>query len=357
MRASPGDGVAQASFLIIRRDNIGDLVCTTALLHALRERFNNAHIAVLVNSYNAAVLDRNPDVDAVHIYTKAKHRGTGQSIIGVYWDRLRLLLNLRRMRFDYAILAGSGYQAYALRTAKLARPRHIIGFVHDRNYTGAIDMPVWKDPEEFVHEVEVVQRLLAPLGIRHPPSRLRVYPDPIEVAKVRDELRNGGVAPGNTVGLHISARTLDRRWPSDKFVALVRRLHDRHGCNFLLFWSPGTEENPLHPGDDAMAKAIIEACGDYPIHGYHTDRLDQLIAGLSVCDTVICSDGGAVHLAAALGKKIVCFFGRERPERWYPWQTPHVLVRAASRQVSDISVEEVIAAYKTLSSATDSIRP
>ena len=42
--------------LIIRRDNIGDLVCTTPLFSALREALPNAYLAALVNSYNAEAL-------------------------------------------------------------------------------------------------------------------------------------------------------------------------------------------------------------------------------------------------------------------------------------------------------------
>jgi ADP-heptose:LPS heptosyltransferase len=56
--------------LVIRRDNIGHLVCTTPLFAALRARHPQAHIAALVNSNNAAVLAGNPDVDEVHSYTK-----------------------------------------------------------------------------------------------------------------------------------------------------------------------------------------------------------------------------------------------------------------------------------------------
>ena len=51
------------SFLIIRRDNIGDLVLTTPMFEALRRRYPNAYIAVLVNSYNAPAIAGNPFVD------------------------------------------------------------------------------------------------------------------------------------------------------------------------------------------------------------------------------------------------------------------------------------------------------
>ena len=64
-------------FLVIRRDNIGDLVCTTPLIHALRIAYPKAQLCVLVNSYNRPVVENHPDIDTVYAYTKAKHREPG----------------------------------------------------------------------------------------------------------------------------------------------------------------------------------------------------------------------------------------------------------------------------------------
>src|SRR5512141_2463229 len=91
--------------LVIRGDNIGDLVCTTPLISALRSHFPRAHIAALVNTYNRQVLEGQADVDAVYAYAKAKHRDPGQSAAAVYWDTLTLLLRLRAQHYDYALLA------------------------------------------------------------------------------------------------------------------------------------------------------------------------------------------------------------------------------------------------------------
>ncbi len=61
--------------LIIRRDNIGDLVCTTPAIAALRKHYPDAEIGALVNSYNSEVLRGNPDVNRVFVYHKLKHAG------------------------------------------------------------------------------------------------------------------------------------------------------------------------------------------------------------------------------------------------------------------------------------------
>ena len=103
-------GSSSPRILVIRRDNIGDLVCTTPVFRALRAHFPQARICALVNSYNVAVLDHNRDIDQVFAYTKAKHRPPGKSILSVYFNRLRLVIQLRRLHFDYVILAGPGLQ-------------------------------------------------------------------------------------------------------------------------------------------------------------------------------------------------------------------------------------------------------
>src|SRR5579859_4517038 len=95
---------AKPKILVIRRDNIGDLILTTPLIHALRLRFPEAWIGALVNSYNAKVLEGNPDLDELFVYTKAKHRGSA-SLWSAYWSTIALIFRLRRIGIDYAVLA------------------------------------------------------------------------------------------------------------------------------------------------------------------------------------------------------------------------------------------------------------
>ena len=340
-------------FLIIRRDNIGDLVCTTPVFRALREHYPTAHICALVNSYNQPVLENNPDIDAVFAYTKAKHRPKGKSIIGVYLDRIRLLLRLRRMRFDYVILAAPGYLPRALKLARIIQPKHIVGFTQP-NTSHGIDMGVAYTSPRAMHEVEDVFRLLVPLGIEQTPPLTRVVADPAEIVSVHAILNAQQWRPAPLIGIHISARKPSQRWPAASFVELITSLHSQYNATFLLFWSPGDAANPLHPGDDAKAQEILGALPEVPILGYPTHQLGQLIAALSVCDSVICSDGGAMHLAAGLGKPILCFFGKSDRNRWHPWGVPYVLVQPTSMDVTDISVADALANFAVLLQKTGS---
>ncbi len=334
---------AHPSFLVIRRDNIGDLVCTTPLIRALREHFPAARLCALVNNYNRPVLEGNPDIDEIFAYTKAKHRPAGQSLVGVYRDRLRTLLRLRTMRFDHAILAAPGFQPRSLTLAKLAAPHHIIGFTEaGERASRSIDLGVPYAPNATLHEAEDVFRLLGVLGIAGTPPPARVVP-------TAGHRPLPSPPPGALrIGIHVSARKPSQRWPEARFIELMRRLHRESGGGFLLFWAPGDETNPLHPGDDAKARRIADALPDVPLLPYPTRRLEDLIAGLAACDAVICSDGGAMHLAAGLGKPILCFFGQSDATRWRPWSVPHIVLQPESREVEDVTVEEAQAAFARL---------
>ncbi|HEY6864834.1 MAG TPA: glycosyltransferase family 9 protein, partial [Burkholderiales bacterium] len=333
---------------------IGDLVCTTPLVAALRRALPDAFIAALVNSYNREVLDGNPDVDRVYAYGKAKHRSGRESLLGTYLRRAELVLELRRERFDYAVLAAPGFQPRSLRLARLAGARHVVGFTEGRaRAERRVDCAVPYGAPAARHEVEDVLRLLGPLGISAPEPRLRVVPDPGLAETMRANVAQRMPGGGPLVALHISARKPSQRWPAERFAALARALYERASAQherprFVLLWAPGSERNPTHPGDDEKARALVAMLEGLPALPVPTFRLAELIAALDACDAVVCSDGGAMHLAAALGKPIVCFFGDSQPSRWRPWGVRHELLQPASRDAVDIGVEQALAAFERL---------
>jgi ADP-heptose:LPS heptosyltransferase len=318
--------------LVIRRDNIGDLVCATPLLAALRERYPDAHIAALVNSYNAGVLAGNPDVDAVHAYTKLKHRGKRDSWLGTVFHRFGLLRQLRKQGFDHVILAKSSFDQHGLALAKRVRPRNIIGFKRGER------------ADEALHEVEVMMQLAAPLGVNGTAGPLKVFAAPERVAAWRSRFPALVQRP---VAVHVSAREAGRVWPVEKFVALIRELK----VPVALLWSPGPADDPRHPGDDARAAAIATQCGaGVALVPAKTGSLEDLAAVLASCRAFIGADGGAMHLAAGLRLPVVALFENlpYKKRHWYPWQVPYEMVCPETRDIADISVTQVADAWRRL---------
>jgi ADP-heptose:LPS heptosyltransferase len=324
-----------SSILVIRRDNIGDLVCTTPLLTALRKQYPRAWIGVLANSYNAAVLNGNPDVDAIYAYRKLKHLGPGNGAISALADKVGLMWKLRRRKLDLVVLAAGAQDVHGAQLAKMLVPRRTL---------------LSHAAENDEHEVARTFSAARTLGIEGPIPPLLVSPDKIVVDQVRRAIAHAGLTSTHPlVGLHISARRVAQRWPAERFAELAIGLHAQHGAATMLFWAPGPGDRPEHPGDDDKASTILRlAAGRAPVIPWPTAELTGLVAGLATCDAVICSDGGAMHIAAALGKPLLCFFGDSPVDRWRPWGVRHSVLQASSRKVEDISLDEVLGATSLL---------
>ena len=322
----------QPRILVIRRDNIGDLVCTTPLIRALRQQIPDARIVALVTRYNRAVMEGNRDIDACFSYTKAKHLEPGESRLGILWDRLVTIWKLRREKFDWILLPG-GPQRSSLRFARMIGAKRIL--VRDS-----------EDAAGGPHHVEQCCHQLVRMGLRFEAPAARLSSDPERAAAIRKNFpQSWGAHRGPVIALHLSARKPSQRWEAENFASLARRLHEKLDATFILLWSPGAADNPLHPGDDAKAGAVLKSAAGLPIHPVVTESLEELISALSTCDSIICSDGGAMHLAAALGKPMVCLFGDSDPEHWGPWNVPNATLHKASRNVADITVDEVEQAF------------
>ena len=337
--------------LIIRRDNIGDLILATPLLHALREKMPEAQIDVLTNSYSAPVLRGNPDVDHVYAYHKAHHRRSDQTWFGVHFHRICLLLRLRRERYDCIVLAKPQIEPRPLRLARWIGAKEILAVMLPSDKSSRlVTTPIIWTPEKGGHIVERSFQLAEHFGVTGTPGPLHLYPDPTEVRLARERLAPI-LKPGRPIiVVNLSARKVLQRWSAENFIELIRKAHSLHGHAFMLIWSPGTAKNPRHPGDDEKAGIVAKGLTDIPCVAFATNTLEELIAGVSLADGMMTSDGGAMHFGAALGKPTLCFFGNSEPARWRPWGVPHIVLQStlANLDVSGISVDQAAAAYTEL---------
>ena len=335
--------LADPRVLVVRRDNIGDLVCTTPMFTALRNRYPKSLLAALVNTYNRDVLESHPVVDKVFAYEKAKHRDEKTSLLANYRDRWRLFRELRRWKFDYAILAGPGYQKNSVRLVQLAGVAKVVGF-SDGGSSRGIHIPVSYGDGALLHEVEDVFRLLMPLGVLGKPPATLISATGTALDQARRAV-DGLRGPGPLVALHISARKPSQRWSAARFSELARLLSGKFGCRVMLLWSPGEQANARHPGDDEKALSVSTLIGESEHVAYPTESVSALMGALALSDLFIGADGGAMHLAAGLGKPVIALFGDSAPSRWRPWGVPSEILQPPSREVSDVSVEDVLRAY------------
>lgn len=334
--------------LVICRDNIGDTLLTTPLISALAN-LGHYRVDVLANSYNAEVLSLNPDVATVYIYKKIHHRAAGESRIAVILQRLTIMWRLWRTRYDVAVIAKSRWDQRVLKWATLSGARRILA-LGDRPHRAITDLVTPPAVEE--HLVQRFQRLLAPLGIHAAAGPLVLNARPENVAALSRQYAMDVRLP--VIGVQISARRPLQRWPEANFIALIR-LIAAGPCRIVLLWSPGAADNPAHPGDDDMAARIVVASGIACLTPIATRTLAELIAAMQLCDRVVTSDGGAMHIAAALGKGVVALFGDSDPICWAPWKVPHLILHAADKNVVSIEPGQVYRSLMQLAPGNDKV--
>jgi heptosyltransferase-3 len=300
------------NILIIRRDNIGDLLCTTPLMVGIKEQLKVNRLDVVTNAYVAPVLKGNGFIDTLYIYHKLKHGHT--SFFKVIYERLKLIFSLRQHHYDY-ILA---FDRRALNLTRYLRKNKVLTPIQD-----------WTHQTEVERAWELGQRL----GLRGIPGSLAV---PLYYSS--SDKKNVKI-----IGIHISARRVRQQYPIVKWVKLIRALHDLDAkLTFYIFWSPGDNQNPTHPGDDEKANTLKNALKNYPVQFISTPTLESLMEGLQGCGSMIMSDGGAMHIAAALNRPIVALFGDSNPKRWRPWGVPYTIMQSKTEDVKDIEPSKII---------------
>lgn len=318
--------------LVIRIDFLGDMVCTTPLLHALKRKWPAAEIHVLANKANRAVLDANPDVSAVHTYVYSKHgeRNVRPGLLNMIVDRLALVRRLRRLRFDLLIVPNGGMHKNSIQFARQLRVRDCRW--HDAQTEFDDRKPEHRTSRPMAHEALSGFRLVPELGpVAVETLKPYVYPDRALQAKWRGVL---GEKTRPRVGLFVSNKADERRWPEDNWLRLTRALGDR--ADLIIFRDP----------IDRLASERLAASAARVIE---PPTVADLVAAMSLLDVVVSADSAPVHLAAGLNLQAVAFF-EDRPEkflRWYPLGIRHVLLRAGAR-VDAISADAATEAVDRL---------
>lgn len=121
---------------------------------------------------------------------------------------------------------------------------------------------------------------------------------------------------GVLVGVFPGSNARSRRWPPDRFAAVVRTLADGER-KVLVFGGPAEQE---------ITQAVA---GDRGLDlGGRTD-LPALAAGLAECQILVTNDSGPMHLAMAVGTPTVSLLGAADPVATGPIDGPHRVVRRA----------------------------
>lgn len=303
------DAAGVRRIAVFRALMLGDLLCATPALRALRAGFPHAEITLVSLPWAAELVQRWSAVDrcvAFPGFPGLPERAPDLAALPSF------LARMQQARFDLAIqLHGSGQLVNPLVAAFGAR--HTAGFARSGDYAPepALAAP-WPDEG---HEIDRLLALTDHLGL---PRRGRHLDFPLGA----DDLawRDARLAAGRYACVHPGAQLPSRRWPVERFARVADALAER-GLRVVITGSAA---------EAALAASLAGAMRAVPLDLTGRTTLGQLGALVQGAALVVANDTGVSHVAAALETPSVIVSCGADPHRWAPLdRTRHRVLAAA----------------------------
>jgi heptosyltransferase-2 len=289
------------ALLVVQTSFLGDVVLTTPLLHALRERVRPRRLAVLVRPEAAPLVRGHPDVDDVLLDDKRGRDGGAGGLLGT-------ARRLRRERFDVAVSPHRSLRT-ALMLAAARIPRRI-GF---RDAPGAplYHERVRRDPSR--HAVERMLALAEPFGGAIGTPQISVPVSAEARANAAALLPEG---PEPLVGLAPGSVWPTKRWSVDGFAAVAAALAS-DGARCVVLGGPA---------ERALGEEVHRRSGGRTVMLCGRTDLATLVALIDRLGVLIANDSAPMHVACARGVPVVAVFCATTPAQGFgPWG-PHATV-------------------------------
>ncbi len=328
--------------LIVKPSALGDIVHTLPVLHLLRKRFKAAQISWLVVPAFAGLIEGHKDLDHVLLFERRRFSNLWRDASAAK-GLLSFAMSLSKQEFDLVIdlqgLLRSGWITWQTRAPVR------VGFAYAREGATTFYTHVVNTDTHEKHAVERYLDVCESLGCGRGPVVFDFDLDESARTSVKEMI---GVATDYAV-LMPGTNWATKRWPAERFEALIGELRRRHGLASVI----------------AGGKDVIEMGRTWPgaIDLAGRTSLKQLVALLEGSRLVVANDSGPMHIASALGRPLVTPFGPTSPVRTGPYSRLDTVVRldiacapCFSRQCDHHSCMQWLSLEHVLHAITSAIR-
>lgn len=303
--------------LVIALSGIGDALMFTPALKLLRKNLPNAQIDALV-MYSGAkeIYESNQNLNNVILFNFL-HEGAFKSLKFLFhirkkYDATINVYPANRKEYNFiSFIIGAEKRAAVV---YLRKDKSSMGFLNN--------IRVIENDE--VHNVQTNIKLCeALLGKEFNEEPVLEYPlSENQIAEAGKFIADLGISASDlVVGFHPGCATLKnhikRRWEPEKFAELGKRLIEKHSARILIFGGPEEKE---------LKEKISSLIGSDKANVINAESLTQSTAVMKRCNVFVTNDSSQMHIAAALGLKVVAIIGPTNHKYIYPWKTDHKIV-------------------------------
>lgn len=291
--------------LVIQQKMIGDVLTSTILFEALRQKYPKAELHYLIYRHTFPVVQGNPNIDKSILFEDRDNR----------LPRFLGILNrIRQEGYDlvidvYAKIGSSIITAWSGAPQRVSFRKWYTAPA----YTTALRPK--KHPETKAGlAVENRLLLLSPLGDTHSPGiKPRIWLNPEEVAEARQRLADVGVDPQQPLVMcSILGSSQQKTYPLPYMAQILDRMHQKTGTRLLFNYIPSQKD---------LARSLLDQCRKETQSATYFEifgkSLREFMALTSCCDALIGNEGGAVNMAKALNVPTFSIFSPQiRKQNW-----------------------------------------
>lgn len=317
--AGQGDSQRQARprqfqrLLIVKLGSIGDVVHALPTLNALRRRFPKMHISWVVEPKSRDILVGHPALDELIVFKR-----TG-STIKTLAALPHLIRRLRRAKYD-VLFELQGNLRGALLAGLSGTPMRLgFGVGSSRlEWPSALFTNVKVSEGDASHVIEKNLSFAGKLGAKDGEVSFRIAVGKEERGYVSSFLKREGIEEKKIIILHPGADSFTRRWPGERYAELADEIKARFEDTAIVLTHS--------PREKSLVEAIVRRSQSNPLV-FSPTTLGRLIALLDRCRTMVASNTGPLHIAAALGKRVVGLYGPIDPKRNGPYGERNFVIR------------------------------
>lgn len=307
--------------LLVRLDNLGDVLLMTPAFHAVRAALPAAELTLLASPVGAQVGALDPDIDEVIVY---------QAPWMDPWHRLpqsslreqKMIRQLKARGFDAAIIFTSFHQS-ALPAAYLCYLADIpLRAAASIDGPGSLLTTRHKHPERMMHEVERALDLVGALGISTNERDLVLEVPTTAMAEVDTLLASLPVRSRPLIVVHPGCSMPARAYPWEMYAEVVNLLVEQVGACVALTGTENERELVERiPGrvPEAHRSSVLALAGRL--------SFPALCGLIKSADLTITNNTGPMHISAAVRTPVIALFALTNPpEQWGPWRVAHRLL-------------------------------
>ena len=308
------------NILAVRNDRFGEFLLNIPAFVALKEKYPKAKLTLVVNSYVKGIAEYIKEVDRVITWENKKHRFT---------EVLAFSQKLKKEKFDLCFIFNPSKEFNII--SFLAKIPQRIGY--SRKWPFLLNKKIEdRKHQAKKHEVEYNLDLVHFVGVDYKDKNINLKIDRNFVSEILNKYNLQRY--NNIIIIHPYTSDSIKQWPFKEFKKLIKLLIKDLNLKIVVV---GGKKEALEYKSlfSDFGKDITDLTGK--------TNLKELAALLKSCKLLVSGDSGPMHLAAAVGTKVLAIFRSDiiakSSTRWGPWGNGHIVIE--DKDINSITAEAV----------------